>query len=67
MMTSHSAVSVARWCVATGGEGGDGYSGGEGRAHFTLLVTPVRPSAVWRWISAHEIRLSVGSKGGGEG
>ena len=33
---------------------------GEGRAHLTLLVTPVRPSAVWRWISAQEIRLSVG-------
>ena len=44
-----------------GGEGGGGGGDrGEGRAHLTLLVRPVRPSALWRWISAHEIRLSVG-------
>ena len=45
------------------GEAGEGEVGeGEGRAHFTLRVTPVRPSAVWRWISAQEIRLSVSAR-----
>ena len=50
----------------SGGEGeadGEGEAGeGEGRAHLTLRVTPVRPSAVWRWISAQEIRLSVSAR-----
>ena len=56
--------SVMLWDAGGGEGGGEGGGGGgdrgEGRAHLTLLVRPVRPSALWRWISAHEIRLSVG-------